>query len=173
VGCCTDGGSVVANFRELLLLLGTWVNTTSGGSACAQRLHCWSNGMRAGRGLAPSEKRKGGRRDHTHREELEAALKPLERVDTRPHLPPGLPPVVEPELEAGRGRSRVVRCQPKILAPLPSARNNLSRREHLRRRTRSDLKLSVDEGFVLEKERLGTPMNRVPEKFGSRLPPLI
>ena len=49
--------------------------------------------------------------------ERREALEPLERADPHPHLPPGLPPFLEPELEAGRGRRRVVRCQPRDLSP--------------------------------------------------------
>src|SRR5215204_1283008 len=82
------------------------------------RLHCRAKGIPARLGPRSERKKaKGGRRDHTHREELEEALQPLERVDSHSQLSSSLRPCLEPQLEAGRGSRRVVHRQPRDLPP--------------------------------------------------------
>src|SRR5215213_6153727 len=82
------------------------------------RLHWLAKGIPARMG--PRSERKGQKEeegDHTHREELEEALQPLERVDSHPHLSSGLRPCLEPQLEARCGSRRVVHRQPRDLPP--------------------------------------------------------
>ena len=75
-------------------------------------------GYRPGGTSRRAQKGKRRRRHgNTHPEELEAALQPLERVDSHPQLSSGLRPCLEPQLEARCGSRRVVHRQPRDLPP--------------------------------------------------------